>query len=76
MYSHSLQSYIWNRVVSERIKEMGLELREGEVRVSSRRGRMKRRFVKRKGWVYRKRKRSKICRVRRRQISNSSSRLR
>ena len=31
LYCHSLQSYIWNRIVSRRIEEHGLTVRVGDI---------------------------------------------
>lgn len=31
MYPHAYQSYVWNKVASERIKRFGLEIREGDL---------------------------------------------
>jgi tRNA(Glu) U13 pseudouridine synthase TruD len=31
LYLHSLQSYIWNRIVSRRITEFGLTLQKGDI---------------------------------------------
>ena len=31
LYVHSLQSYLWNRLASRRLKEQGIHLREGDI---------------------------------------------
>lgn len=31
LYLHSLQSYLWNRIVSRRIIEHGLKVRKGDI---------------------------------------------
>ena len=31
LYAHALQSYLWNRIVSSRIKEYGLKLVVGDI---------------------------------------------